>query len=62
MRKSLYNQLDLKVKLSEYENRITILVQEIERLNVNAKSHEEHVQLAQQNSRVSSNQVVKSMD
>jgi uncharacterized small protein (DUF1192 family) len=62
MRKSLYNQLDLKVKLSEYENRITILVQEIERLNVNAKSQEEHVQLAQQNSRVSSNQVVKSMD
>ena len=34
----LYGQLDLKVKLTEYENRVSILVHEIERLNLLCKS------------------------
>jgi hypothetical protein len=58
----MYNQLDLKVKITEYENRVAILLQEIERLNVTIRSQQEHVQLAQQNSRISSDQVLKSMD
>ena len=39
---NLYGQLDLKVKLTEYENRIAILLQEIERLNLKCKSQADH--------------------
>lgn len=38
MTSTLQDQLDLKIRLAEYENRIAVLLQEIERLNLKCRS------------------------
>lgn len=61
LNRSLYGQLDLKVKLTEYENRVAILLQEIERLNGRCRAFEEQLELAQKNSKISEGKVLQSM-